>query len=510
VNDLAPVFVSPPAPVELTLDALAEAVPGATVFGDGATTVRGLFQDSRQITPGAIFAVRTGQRATGEAFVDEAFSRGAAALLTSDETLVERTVLPVMVVRDLALGIAQASLRAYGNPEQALTIIGITGTNGKTTTSRLVTSMLSGLGVRAAVLGTLGAQLGAVTLPGTHTTPEADDLARVMATLVALGATHLTMEVSSHALALGRVLGVPFHVVAFLNLTHDHLDFHGDFASYGAAKRKLFTDWPAALAVINVDDPFGATLAEHGTPVTVSPSGQQHATVRAFASDLTAHGVSALFETPLGRLKLRSSLVGAHNLENLSVALGIGSVLHLDTDQMVTSLSAAGAVPGRLERCSGAEDDRLVVVDYAHSPDALGRVLDTLRPLTEGTLWCVFGCGGDRDATKRPVMGEVAAQKADRVIITNDNPRSELPAAIAASIVSGVEAGGKVPLVLLDRREAIAHAIAAARAGDTVLIAGKGHEPYQIIGATTLAFDDRDEARTALAAVRRGAFEAET
>lgn len=490
----------PPEPVPLTLAELARGIAHATVHGDASTVVRGLFQDSRRVTPGAIFAVRSGQKAQGEAFLDEAFTRGAVAVLSADATLVERTVLPVIVVPDIALAIAQASLHAYGNPERALTIIGITGTNGKTTTSRLVTSMLQGLGLRAAVLGTLGAQFGSVSLPGVRTTPEADDLARTMATLVSLGATHLTMEVSSHALTLGRVLGLPFRVTAFLNLTHDHLDFHGDLEAYGAAKRKLFTDWPEARAVINVDDAFGAKLAEAGEPLTVSPTGARGATLRAFASDLTAHGVSALFESARGRAKIKSSLVGAHNLENLGVALGIGLALDLDIDQIALALGAAGAVPGRLERCSDPDDARLVVVDYAHTPDALGRVLDALRPLTTGTLWCVFGCGGDRDAAKRPVMGEVAARKADQIVVTNDNPRSEAPALIAEAITPGVVAGGKVPVVLLDRREAIRHAIGHANAGDTVLIAGKGHEPYQIVGETTFAFDDRDEARDAIVA----------
>jgi UDP-N-acetylmuramoyl-L-alanyl-D-glutamate--2,6-diaminopimelate ligase len=499
-------------PIETSLAELVEFLrpQGAELHGpggadSGAVRVRGLFQDSRRIVPGAIFAVREGQRTSGRAFLEDALARGAVALLTADASLIEASPVPVITVRDISAAIAFGAMFAYGDPASGLTILGITGTNGKTTTSQLVTSMLTTLGFRAAVIGTLGARLDEASLPSAHTTPEADDLARTFAVLRTLGATHVTMEVSSHALALGRVLAVPFAVTGFLNLTHDHLDFHGDVHAYGHAKHELFRKFPDAMAVINVDDAFGRVIADGrdaAHTLRVSPSGQNAAGLRAFASDFSAAGVSALFETPEshGRIKIKSPLLGAHNLENLAVALGMGVALHLDGDKMGEALSHAPPVPGRLERCSAPDTFPLVVVDYAHTPDALEGVLAALRPVTDGRLHCVFGCGGDRDAQKRPLMGAVAARGADRLIVTNDNPRSEAPESIAEAIVRGIAEAGKTSetSVELDRRAAIRLAIRGAAPGDTVLLAGKGHEPYQIIGDVTSAFDDRDEARDAL------------
>ena len=495
----APTPQDAPAPVDLSLGELCASLRGASVVGDASVRVHGVFQDSRRITRGAVFAVRDGARTRGRDFVEQAVSRGAAALLTADPELAANAPLPVLLVPSMPEGLAKAALAAYGNPETALTIVGITGTNGKTTTTHLVTAMLNGAGKRAAALGTLGTTFEGVTLAGPHTTPEADDLARSMAALVTSGATHLTMEVSSHALVLGRVLGVPFRVTAFLNLTHDHLDFHGTLAAYGDAKRSLFTDWPAARAVVNIDDPFGQSIAdERAFFLSVSPAGAPQAEIRCVSRALSANGLVGRFATPRGLAAISSSLVGSHNLENLAVALGIGIALDLDVDKIAAALSAAPAVPGRLERCSGPEDAVLVVVDYAHTPDALLRALSALRPFTQGALVCVFGCGGDRDASKRPAMGRVAGTAADRVILTDDNPRSERGEDIVAAIVPGVLAAGKTPEICGDRRAAIRRAVGRAEPGDTVLIAGKGHEPYQIIGPETLPFDDRVEARAAL------------
>jgi UDP-N-acetylmuramoyl-L-alanyl-D-glutamate--2,6-diaminopimelate ligase len=319
----------------------------------------------------------------------------------------------------------------------------------------------------------------------------------------ALGATYVAMEVSSHALELGRVQAIRFRAAALTNLTQDHLDFHGSMAGYAAAKARLFTELGPGGAVLNVDDALGADLARRVLAPLVRVSSREGAAgatadVAPRAARIDARGIDVAVATPAGEVTIASRLLGAHNLDNLLLALGIAHSLGLDLTRAADGLSRAGAPPGRLERCDREDDGLVVVVDYAHTPDALGRALDALRPLTAGSLWCVFGCGGDRDPTKRGPMGEVAARRADRVVITSDNPRSEAPAAIAAGVAAGARAAGAEPLVELDRRRAIHRVVEAARPGDTVLVAGKGHEDYQVIGAVKVPFDDRIEARCAL------------
>jgi UDP-N-acetylmuramoyl-L-alanyl-D-glutamate--2,6-diaminopimelate ligase len=492
----------------VALGDVARAVPGARLAGDGAATrVAHLFQDSRAILPGSIFAVRRGERRDGRAFVDDAIARGAVAVLTDDEGFAAGLAVPALIVPDARAAIGPAALSVYGYPFERLDVVGVTGTNGKTTTTQLLGSALSSLGARPAVLGTLGCRFEGQELAGTHTTPEADELIRVAAGLVERGATHLIMEVSSHALSLARVDAVRFRAAGFTNLTQDHLDFHGTMQAYGEAKARLFTGGAFSLSasVINVDDPFGAALAARsaGRVLRVSPSGSTPADVSAVSMRMGADGLVAEVALPSGRVSLRSPLVGAHNLENLLLALGLCVALGFDAGAAAAALGEAPAVPGRLERCSEAGDEVLVLVDYAHTPDALARVLSALRPLCEGALWCVFGCGGDRDAGKRAPMGEAAARGADRLVLTNDNPRTEAPEAIAEAVLEGVARAG-VPRgggrceVVLDRAAAIERAVLGAAPGDTVLIAGKGHEPYQIIGGVSRPFDDREEARAAL------------
>jgi UDP-N-acetylmuramoyl-L-alanyl-D-glutamate--2,6-diaminopimelate ligase len=492
----------------LRLGELAASLPEARLVGAPDTVVSSVFQDSRRALPGSLFAVRRGERSDGRAFVGAAAERGATALLVDEETAAAGLALPALVVRDVRRALGQAATIVYGRPFDRLAVIGVTGTNGKTTTTQLIASLLAAQGARPAVLGTLGCRFEDLDLGGSHTTPEADEIARIGALLVARGATHLAMEVSSHALALDRVEDVRFAVAAFTNLTHDHLDFHGTMAAYGAAKARLFLDLGPGASVINVDDPFGATLAGQvaargGRLWRVARRGSA-AELRARAGvQMGARGLVATIETPAGAVELRSGLVGEHNLENLLVALGVGVALGVPAADGARALGEAPAVPGRLERCSDERDDVLVLVDYAHTPDALARVLGALRPLTERRIWCVFGCGGDRDRQKRAPMGEAAARGADMLVVTNDNPRSESPEAIAEAIGEGVaRAGGRCDVVL-DRSAAIAQAVGQAGPGDVVLIAGKGHEPYQITGAVTRPFDDRAEARQALAR-RRG------
>jgi UDP-N-acetylmuramoyl-L-alanyl-D-glutamate--2,6-diaminopimelate ligase len=483
---------------------LAAALPGARLHGEGDTLVRGAFQDSRRVVPGSVFVVRRGAKSDGRAFVADAVARGAAALVVDDAELAASAGLPTLWVPDARAVIGPLALAAYGHPERALAIVGVTGTNGKTTTTHLTRALLDATGHRAAVLGTLGCFFGELELPATHTTPEGDDTARALAAVVERGGSHLVMEVSSHALALDRVDALPFEVAAFTNLTQDHLDFHGTMEAYGAAKARLFVELAPRHAVICVDAPFGAALGQRakGEVLRVSATGLP-AELAASDVRIDATGLSATVNLRGELRELRSPLVGAHNLENLLVALGIGLASGVSFDAGLAALRTAPPVPGRLERCSEPGDEVLVVVDYAHTPDALARVLAALRPLTSGRLHCLFGCGGDRDPHKRPLMGAAAARGADALVVTNDNPRSEEPALIAAAIERGIAAEGAPFVTILDRAEAIAYAIAKAQPGDTVLVAGKGHEPYQIVGDLVRPFDDRVEARRALGARAR-------
>jgi UDP-N-acetylmuramoyl-L-alanyl-D-glutamate--2,6-diaminopimelate ligase len=493
--------LSTPPPVPLS--ALAEAAAGARVIGDREVVVRGVFQDSRKVLPGSLFAIRKGEKTSGAGFLEDALARGAVAILTDDEGVAARATVPAVVVEDARAALAEVSNVAYGKPFDHLSVVGITGTNGKTTTAYLAQAMMSGSGSRPAVLGTLGTRFEGEEIPGTHTTPESDELSRLAALLVSRGATHLVMEVSSHALSLSRVEAVPFAVAAFTNLSQDHLDFHGTLQAYGEAKARLFVELAPGTSVLNVDDPFGRALAERakGKVLRISTRGAE-AEVRAERAQVDGRGVRATFVTPQGNVELASALVGQHNLENLAVALGIGIALGIPAARAADALGGAPPVPGRLERCDGPDDDVLVLVDYAHTPDALERVLAAVRPLTRGKLVCVFGCGGDRDPDKRPKMGKAAAKGADRLIVTNDNPRSERPEDIADAILAGVRDAGGAADIELDRARAIESAVLSAAPGDTVLIAGKGHEPYQITGGITRPFDDRSEARRALTARR--------
>jgi UDP-N-acetylmuramoyl-L-alanyl-D-glutamate--2,6-diaminopimelate ligase len=491
----------------VTVEAIAAALAGARVIRGGEARVSGAHQDSRKVEPGALFCVRRGAKSDGRAFVADAIARGATAMLTDDAALAAEAELPAILVPDARAAIGAAALEAYGRPDRRVDTIGITGTNGKTTTTHLTRAMLERAGRRAAVLGTLGAFFEGIEIPATHTTPEGDEIARVLARLADAGASHLVMEVSSHALSLARVDALRFAIAAYTNLTQDHLDFHGDMGSYGEAKARLFTALSPARSVVCVDDAFGAGLARRavGERITVSARGEVAADLRVVESSIGAGGIAAKVTSREGTVELVSRLVGAHNLENLMVALGIGAAAGLDLGEAARALAEAPAVPGRLERCSEPGDDVLVVVDYAHTPDALERVLAALRPLTTGEVWCVFGCGGDRDPAKRPRMGEAVARGADRVAVTNDNPRGEAPDAIADAIVPGLERLGRAYERILDRAEAIAWAVRSAAPGDAVLVAGKGHETYQIVGDGVRPFDDRVEARRALAARREAA-----
>ncbi|HQY60890.1 MAG: UDP-N-acetylmuramoyl-L-alanyl-D-glutamate--2,6-diaminopimelate ligase [Myxococcales bacterium] len=501
---------------------VAREVPGDVSVPGGASEilVTGVHHDSRAVGPGDLFVARRGASADGAGFATDAVRRGAVAIVAAQGAALPPLAVPVVRVDDPQRALAYAAAAVYGHPSFALDVVGVTGTNGKTTTTHLVRAALDGALGRPScgTLGTVGHGFAGALVEATHTTPEADEVARVLAWMRTRGASTVAMEVSSHALAQGRVEAVRFRVAAFTNLTQDHLDFHGSFAAYGDAKARLFTELGPGAAVVNVDDPFGAELAERVTCplLRVRRTPGADADVAPTTLDLGPQGVQMRARTPFGEVEVRSRLLGLHNVENLLVALAIALALDVDPADAARALGEEGGAPGRLERCDEDADDVRVLVDYAHTPDALARALDSLAPFRVGRVICVFGCGGDRDPTKRAPMGSAAGRGADLAVVTSDNPRGEAPEAIAEAVEVGVRAAGLTRIalselaeaprgyvVVLDRREAIAAAVHAARPGDIVLICGKGHENYQIVGAVRHDLDDRVEARRALAA-RRG------
>jgi UDP-N-acetylmuramoyl-L-alanyl-D-glutamate--2,6-diaminopimelate ligase len=388
-----------------------------------------------------------------------------------------------------------------------MVVVGITGTNGKTTTSYLVEALLRARGLRTGVLGTIRYVGGSTAMDANQTTPDALQLSALLARMRDDGVQGVAMEVSSHALAQARADALAFDVAVFTNLTQDHLDFHGTFDEYRHAKRRLFellarSPKPRRTAVVSADDPAGASMVQ-SLPLDVIRFGlHETADVRAIEHTSTLEGIRMKVQTPFGALALTSPLIGEHNVMNLLGAIGVGLALGLPRDTIKDALVNVGAVPGRFEQVTAGQPF-LVVVDYAHTPDALERVLTTARKLTSGRLGVVFGCGGDRDRGKRPIMGGIAARLCDQVWVTSDNPRSEPPAVIIDQIVAGIrETGAPAERYLTepDRRRAIGAALAWGRRGDTVVIAGKGHETYQIVGPSVLPFDDREVARQSLSA----------
>ena len=455
----------------------------------------GIAQDSRRARPGDLYVARPGEHTHGAKFAASAQQNGAVAALTdpTGQDACEQAGLPTLVVDDPQSLLGSISAWVYGNPADALTLLGVTGTNGKTTTTYLVDAALREAGRLTGLVGTIETRIGDDVEASARTTPEAPDLHALFAVMRERGVTAGTMEVSSHALALGRVDGVRFDVAGFTNLTQDHLEIHGDMESYYAAKASLFTKDKAELAVVNVDDPAGARLARETEidVITVSPAGNAAADWRATNVDLTPTGVEFDADGPNDfHLRVSVRLPGEFNVANGLVATAMLRAVGIDGEAIARGLAKA-TVPGRMDR---VPNDRGItaIVDYAHTPDAIERVLAAVRPLTEGRLIAVVGCGGDRDQVKRPLMGAAAANGADLAVITDDNPRSEDPAAIRAAAVAGAKAAGGAEVVEIgDRREAIRWALDATRRGDTVVVLGKGHEPGQEIAGVVHPFDDR-------------------
>jgi UDP-N-acetylmuramoyl-L-alanyl-D-glutamate--2,6-diaminopimelate ligase len=487
---------------------------GARVLGDTAgVVVTGLTLSSQRVVPGDLYAAMPGSKAHGAAYSVDAVRAGAVAILTDADGADAAVAagVPVLVVdspRPL-LGALAADL--YGDPAGELILMAVTGTQGKTTTTRLLEDGLERAGITAAVVGTVGTRIAGRDVKTALTTPEAPDLHALFAVMREQHVRGCAMEVSSHALVMGRVDGVVFDVAAFCNLGRDHLDFHADIEDYFAAKASLFTPERTRLGLTNVDDPFGVRLQDEASvPMrTFSPSGGE-ADWRAVDINLKPEGSRFTVVTPTGaRIPAGVPLTGSFNVANALCAVALAAEAGFDAAAVAAGIAASRGVPGRLERIDAGQPF-LVVVDYAHKPDALVAALEALRPTTAGRLVLVVGAGGDRDTGKRPVMGEIGARLADVLVVTDDNPRSEDPAAIRAAVLAGAREVSDVEraevVEIGSRREAIRHAIRLAAPGDTVLVAGKGHETGQEISGVVHPFDDRDEVRTALEDDTHGAL----
>ena len=465
----------------------------------------GLTADSRAVKLGSIFVAYPGTVLDGRAFIPEAIARGAAAVLWehNDFRWDERWEIPNLGVDELRAHISEIAGAVFGDPSDALWMAGVTGTNGKTSVSQWIAAALDGLGRRSAVIGTLGNGLVGERVEAKNTTPDPIVLQRLLADYLRRGARHVAMEVSSHGLDQGRVAGIKYDVAVFTNLTRDHLDYHGTMEGYAEAKFKLFSARGLQHAIVNVDDAWGASFAERLGGDVITFGTREGARLRASRVGLSEAGVRFHVDSEWGHGDVSASVLGAFNVSNLLAVLGALLAANVAFDDALRAVSALQPVPGRLERVGGGSLP-LVVVDYAHTPDALEKALEALRPTVAAghRLVCVFGCGGDRDPGKRPLMGQAAARLADHVIVTSDNPRSENPAAIIAQVLAGMAEGAES---IEDRQVAIFSAVHQARPGDVVLIAGKGHETYQEIAGVRHPFSDREVARAALAEWESGA-----
>jgi UDP-N-acetylmuramoyl-L-alanyl-D-glutamate--2,6-diaminopimelate ligase len=474
----------------------------ANTPGANRIVVSGLTLDSRHVNRGDAFFALRGLHGHGIEFAANAVQRGAQVVLAEAPAIeTEPLDVPLLWIDDLHAQVGEIAARFYDRPAEAMRVIGITGTNGKTSCVQLLAQALTFLGHRAATIGTLGAGLYGQLREGERTTPDAISVQGLLAGFRDAGASHVAMEVSSHALEQGRVAAVDFELAAFTNLTRDHLDYHGSMEAYGAAKAKLFA-WPGLqAAVINIDDAFGRELASSlpasVTPLRLSMADDPDAEIAASAIITSAEGLTFQLRTPWGTHALSSHLLGRFNVANLLTVVACLGALGEPFERIVAAVGILQPVNGRMSRLGGQHHLPLVVVDYAHTPDALEQTLTALRAHCAGRLICVFGCGGERDAGKRPVMGEIAARMADIAIVTDDNPRGEDGDAIVAQIVAGMTAARSMA-VERDRAVAIGHALKLAQSGDVVLIAGKGHETYQEGAAGKRPFDDLAVAHAAL------------
>ena len=501
--------------VTQTLKELLTGLPGCRVAGDDRLPIPALAYHSQEVVPGGVFVALKGVRTDGHRFLATALSQGARVIVTEQE-LTPPSGVTVVRVPDARLALAHLSAAFYRHPSRELALVGITGTNGKTTTTYLLESILHTAGRKVGVVGTVNYRVGRRTWPAMVTTPESLDLQRLLRDMRHEGVSHAFLEVSSHALDLKRVDCAAFAAGVFTNLSQDHLDYHRGIDHYFAAKSRLFLEIltngssAGAAAVLNLDDPRGEELLRRVTVPTLTYGFHPSSQVRPVAREFLRHGLEARISTPAGEMEVKSRLVGPFNLANILAAAATALVLGLSPADAARGINALSGVPGRLERF-GPPAGPAVFVDYAHTPAAVELALKALNTLKFSRVITVIGCGGDRDRTKRPLMGRAAAAHSQLVILTSDNPRSEDPLRIIAEIEGGLKAaqaacltlalarrGSAGYLLVPDRREAIRLAVELAHAGDAVLVAGKGHENYQIKGDQRLHFDDREEVQEAL------------
>ncbi|MBX5483615.1 MAG: UDP-N-acetylmuramoyl-L-alanyl-D-glutamate--2,6-diaminopimelate ligase [Myxococcaceae bacterium] len=497
----------------MELKAILDGVGAEPASGEAKKPVEisSITADSRKVEQGALFIAVPGTQKDGAAFAADAVKAGAAAVVAEKKL---QLGVPCYVVPDARRATALIAANFYRKPADELTLLGVTGTNGKTTTAFLLASMCEAGRANVGLLGTVKYRYAGRELQPSHTTPDPIELHRIFREMVDLGIDTVVMEVSSHALVQQRVHGLTFRAAAFTNLTRDHLDFHKDQEAYFQAKRRLFTDYLSrgGVAVVNGDDTFASRIYNElrgEKRMAWKFSGRGEGEISAAGVEFTLQGIQGTLKTPAGDIPFKTPLVGSHNLENILAAAGVALGAGLSRRDVQDGIARMMRVPGRMEQVEVRGVTGLV--DYAHTDDALRRALEALRPLTRGRLIVVFGCGGDRDAGKRPLMGEAAAEGADLVVVTSDNPRTEDPDDIIQEITPGLEkhgvrrmspakarAGEKGYLVEVDRRAAIELACSLARPGDTVLVAGKGHEMYQVVGTEKKPFDDREELERAL------------
>jgi UDP-N-acetylmuramoyl-L-alanyl-D-glutamate--2,6-diaminopimelate ligase len=493
------------------------------------TEIRSIHYRAQEVLPGGLFVAVKGQTADGHDYIGRALEKQAAVIVVQNELdpsfLIESRAAsvkkdPIIIrVPDTRRSLADLAARFYNHPSEHLTLIGITGTNGKTTVAYLIESILLAAGFRVGVIGTINYRYSDKTFPNPMTTPESLDLQRILSEMLTAGVTHAVMEASSHAMELYRIRNCCFDVAVFTNLSQDHLDFHGNMSSYWSSKKKLFTEYlhrgpkkETATGVLNCDDPKGRELASMLPMPTIKTGSAPDCDIKAETSRYGFVGTDGRVTTPRGGFDFKTPLVGIHNLENILSATGAATALKIAPAIIKAGIEKLTAIPGRLENIADA-GGRHIYVDYAHTPDALENAISALKAIAPARIICVFGCGGDRDKSKRPLMGEIVARLCDLSIVTSDNPRTEEPTSIIDQIIPGIKQAGGVEhsaqdlkagfekkgyVVEPDRRKAIELGIIASRPSDVVLIAGKGHETYQIIGKTVIGFDDREEARKAL------------
>jgi UDP-N-acetylmuramoyl-L-alanyl-D-glutamate--2,6-diaminopimelate ligase len=469
------------------------------VTGDAALDIESLAYDSRRVGRACLFFAIQGERADGHKFISGVLRSGGVAVV-SEQPAPQGFAATWIRVGRIRRALAEISQAFYGDPEHRLTLVGITGTNGKTTTAYLLHSIFECAGIQAGLFGTIEYRAGGRAFPAHHTTPESLDLAAYFDELIRAGGQAAVMEVSSHALAQERVWRFQFAAAVFTNLTRDHLDYHKDFESYFAAKRRLFEGVgtsPPGLGVINTDDPWGERLLKtnQARQITYGIDSNAQVKVKHFVQDV--QGIHATVSTPDGRLEIESPLLGRANLENILAAAATASGLGIESGKIEAGIRNLRQVPGRFERVDRGQPF-VVLVDYAHTDDALKNALTTARGFTRNRLIVVFGCGGERDRTKRPLMGEVAGRLSDWAVLTSDNPRSEDPFLIMNDAIVGLQKSGGAYIAEVDRAQAIRKALDKAREGDVVLLAGKGHETYQVLKDGPIDFDDREVAKQIL------------